>query len=118
MERSQLPRLTPPYFSREEFDARLTALRQAMAVRGIDACLLSAPENIFYLTGLDHWGYFTPHILIVPAQGEMVLVTRAMERVTVAKQVLHARFEGHPDSETAAHLAGRLLPALVLASCR
>ena len=55
-----------------------------MAERELSACLLSAPENIFYLTGLDHWGYFAPHMLIVPAAGEMVLVARAMERVTVA----------------------------------
>src|SRR3546814_7955927 len=73
-----------------------------MLERRLDAVLLSAPENIFYLTGLDHWGYFAPHMLIVPLQGEVVLVTRAMERVTIANQVRNARFEGHGDHETAA----------------
>lgn len=66
------------------------------------ACLLSAPENIFYLTGLDHWGYFAPHVLLVPIAGELVLVTRAMEHLTIAAHVRNARFEGHSDSETAA----------------
>ena len=114
----QFPRATAPYFSREEFDARLAAVRQSMTARGLDLCLLSAPENIFYLTGLDHWGYFAPHILIIPAQGEMVLVTRAMERVTVATHVLNARFEGHQDNETAAGLTGRLIRDLGLAQRR
>lgn len=118
MEQVLLPRHTPPYFARAEFDARLTAFRKAMEAGGMDACLLSAPENIFYLTGLDHWGYFAPHILIVPAQGEMVLVTRAMERVTVANHVGNARFEGHQDNETAADRAGRLIHDLGLASRR
>src|SRR3546814_4778179 len=80
--------------SGQEYDTRLAAVRAFMLERRLDAVLLSAPENIFYLTGLDHWGYFAPHMLIVPLQGEVVLVTRAMERVTIANQVRNARFEG------------------------
>lgn len=98
-----------PYFSQEEFGARLAALRREMIGLGLDAVLLSSPENIFYLTGLDHWGYFAPHLLLVPATGEMALITRAMERVTITNQVRNARFEGHSDSETAADRAGRVL---------
>ncbi|HEY9538679.1 MAG TPA: aminopeptidase P family N-terminal domain-containing protein, partial [Kiloniellaceae bacterium] len=98
--------------SGQEYDTRLAAVRAFMLERRLDAVLLSAPENIFYLTGLDHWGYFAPHMLIVPLQGEVVLVTRAMERVTIANQVRNARFEGHGDHETAAEAAARVLLAL------
>src|SRR5262249_37884150 len=76
---------------------------------GLDLLLLSAPENIYYLTGLDHWGYFAPHLLVVPPEGEMALVTRAMEKVTIANQVANARFEGHGDQETVADGFGRAL---------
>lgn len=99
----------PPYFTAEEFAARLAAVRRGMATRGLDLLLLSAPENIFYLTGLDHWGYFAPHVLVVPIEGEMALVTRAMEKVTVANQVANARFFGHGDDETAADAFARVL---------
>jgi Xaa-Pro dipeptidase len=99
------------YFSAAEYAARLAGVRAAMAKADADLLLLSAPENIFYLTGLDHWGYFAPHILIVPPTGEMVLVTRAMEKVTVAHQVRNARFEGHGDQETVADAVGRALAA-------
>jgi Xaa-Pro dipeptidase len=102
-------RQRPPYFSQTEFAERVSALRQRMGGRGLSACILSSPENIFYLTGLDHWGYFAPHMLVVPATGEMVLVTRAMEQVTIATHVLNARFEGHSDSETAADVAAHVL---------
>jgi Xaa-Pro dipeptidase len=91
-----------PYFARSEYDARLASVRQNMTGRDLDLLLLSAPENIFYLTGLDHWGYFAPHILVVPVAGEMTLVTRSMEKVTVDNQVSNARFVGHADHESAA----------------
>ncbi|HEY9548947.1 MAG TPA: aminopeptidase P family N-terminal domain-containing protein [Kiloniellaceae bacterium] len=79
----------------QEHDTRIAAVRALMLERRLDVALVSAPENIFYLTGLDHWGYFAPHMLIVPLQGEVVLVTRAMERVTVANQVRNARRGQH-----------------------
>lgn len=96
-------------FAPEEYDARLAAVRRAMAARGVDLLLVSAPENVFYLTGLDHWGYFAPHVLIVPMDGTPTLVTRAMERVTVETQVHNAGFEGHGDGETAADAVARVL---------
>ncbi len=113
----------PPYFSRAEFDSRVAALRAIMARQDLSACLVSTPENIFYLTGLDHWGYFAPHLLIVLAQGEMVLATRSMERVTIENQVRNARFEGHSDSGTVAEpavadLTISALPAAASASSR
>ena len=107
-----------PHFQPSEFDDRLAVVRAEMEGRGIDLLLVSAPENIFYLTGLDHWGYFAPHVLIVPAGGELILVTRAMERVTIANQVRNARFEGHPDNETAADRAAKILSDLGVASRR
>jgi len=101
-----------PYFAPAEFERRLQTLHRAMAQRSLELLLISAPENIFYLTGLDHWGYFAPHILAVPLEGEMVLLTRAMEKVTVANQVRNARFEGHSDKETVADAFSRTLGAM------
>jgi len=112
------PAKAPPLFSSTEYAQRLAAVRQAMGRLALGAALVSTPENIFYLTGLDHWGYFAPHVLIVPAAGEMVLVTRAMEHVTVANQVHNARFVGHADSETAADAVLRVLRELRLATAR
>ncbi|MCV2865804.1 M24 family metallopeptidase [Albidovulum sediminicola] len=96
-------------FSDKELSRRIAAVRGEMAARGLDLAVFSAPESVFYLTGLDHWGYFAPHHLIVPAEGELVLVTRQMERVTIENQVRNARFSGHSDSVTpASHLAREL----------
>ncbi len=96
-------------FTDAELDRRLTATRQIMDARGLDLIFLSAPEHVFYLTGLDHWGYFAPHVLIVPPAGDLTLVTRAMEHVAIRNQVRNASFVGHSDTETAADVVIRLL---------
>lgn len=98
-------------FPPAEYERRLEEVRREMGRRDLGLALISSPDNIFYLTGLDHWGYFAPHMLMVPAAGELVLVTRAMERVTIANQVHNARFVGHADSETVADAVIRELRA-------
>lgn len=102
-------------FTRGELDTRLAAIRGEIAARGLEAAVVASPENVFYLTGLDHWGYFAPHLLIVPLVFDPVLVTRAMERVSIENQVTTATFRGHPDTETAADMAARVLRDLGLA---
>lgn len=106
---------------RDDPRVRLDALRATMAARGLTAAVLTSPENVYYLTGLDHLGYFAVTLLLVPLSGPPVLVTRAMERHTVAAQVpwcRHVPFgEGEDPAEaTAAVLAelsgpGRLIGA-------
>ena len=101
-------------FSAEEIARRLEGVRRELAQRGLDAAVFASPENVFYLTGLDHWGYFAPHLLLLPLDRDPVLVTRAMERVSVEKQVRGTLFRGHADSETAADMMARVLNELNL----
>lgn len=101
-------------FSDAEIDRRLEALRARLDERNLAAAVIASPENVFYLTGLDHWGYFAPHLLVVPLSGKPVLVTRAMEWVTIEKQVRAAVFRGHGDSQTAADVAGQVLAEMRL----
>jgi len=102
-------------FSSAEIARRLRRVRAELELKGLEAAIIASPENVFYLTGLDHWGYFAPHLLLVPLESEPVLVTRAMERVSVEKQVKAAQFRGHPDSETAADMMARVLHEMKLA---
>ena len=89
-----------------------------MAARDLDGLIVSLPENIYYLTGLDHWGYFACHLLIVSRDGEMILTCRAMERITVENQVGNARFIGHADTEEVSETALRALGDLGLTGGR
>jgi len=74
-------------FAAEEYAARLASTRALMAEREIATLCLVGPENIYYLTGLDHQGHFAFTMLVVPLIGSPLLVTRAMETETVAAQV-------------------------------
>jgi Xaa-Pro dipeptidase len=97
-----------------ERDARITALRVAMAVRGLAAVALTSPENVYYLLGLDHLGYFAFTMLVLPADGDPVLVTREMERTTVRAQVPGALHLTFGDGEDPADAAARALTHAVL----
>ncbi len=91
------------YFSKEEYDKRLRAVRNEMAKRDLEIFLVSSPENIFYLTGLDHQGHFAYQMLIVPQDGKLILITRAMEEVVINEQVGDlALWYGHTDDEDSA----------------
>jgi len=107
-----------PAFPAAELGERRARTRAALAARGLDGLIVTVPENIYYLTGLDHWGYFACHLLIVPAEGEMILVARAMEGITIANQVTTARFFGHGDAEDPADHVVRALGALGLTGAR
>jgi len=107
-----------PYFSREEYDARLVSARERMDALELDALLATSPESIFYLCGLDHQGFFAFHMLVVPRRGPLTLVTRTMERATVSAQVPFVRFVGYGDAEDRARVAAGALAELGLTQGR
>jgi Xaa-Pro dipeptidase len=84
-------------FPKVEYDRRIAELRARLDARGLRGILVAAPENVFYLTGLEHMGYFAYEMLVVPLEGDLVLVTRAMEAATVADQVPWIRHAGYSD---------------------
>ena len=86
-------------FPSEELNQRLSNVRSQMVETNVDGVVITIPENIYYLTELDHWGFFACHLLVVPREGAMILVCRAMERITIENQVKNARFFGHADHE-------------------
>jgi Xaa-Pro dipeptidase len=89
----------------EEHDARLKAVRAVMEERGLTALLLPSPEDVYYLTGLDHLGYFAVTLLVLPIEGPPLLVARGMEAPTVevqAPQCVHVAYEDGADPAVAA----------------
>src|SRR5690606_25942623 len=98
---------------------RLARLRQRMDEQGLDACVLSVPESICYLTGLNHWGFFALHMLIVPKNGNMALIARSMEKVTIEHQLAsRVEFFGYKDSELPSEIGIQILRNLGLEKSR
>ena len=67
------------HFTLEEYQQRLDALRSRMEQKGVDAMLLTTPENLYYLTGQQTPGYYWFQTLIVPMDREPVFITRRIE---------------------------------------
>ena len=105
-------------FPIEELNQRLSNVRSQMVEANVDGVVITIPENIYYLTELDHWGFFACHLLVVPREGAMILVCRAMERITIENQVKNARFFGHADHEDPADYIVSALSELGLLNSR
>ncbi|QCU78971.1 M24 family metallopeptidase [Citricoccus sp. SGAir0253] len=73
------PDVRAPLFSAEEYAGRLRAVRRRMAAQGLSALVVTDPANLFYLTGYDAWSFYTPQMLFVPAEGDMLLFLREMD---------------------------------------
>jgi len=52
-------------FSPDEYDARLSILRQVMSNRGLDACIFTSMHNIAYYSGFLYCSFGRPYGLIV-----------------------------------------------------
>ena len=76
------------FFTDEEFGERIGRVRQRIAEAGLDAVVITNPENIYYLTGLNHQGYFAYTSLILPVENQPVLIIRAMEKAITRDMVV------------------------------
>lgn len=86
------------FFTDEEFDERIARARARIAAAKLDAVIITNPENIYYLTGLNHQGYFAYTSLILPLEQEPVLIIRAMEKAIMRDMVVPS-VKFHPYSD-------------------
>jgi Xaa-Pro dipeptidase len=105
-------------FDAAEYERRQAALRARMEERGVDAVLLSGPENQYYVTGYETTGFHSfPQTLIVPHSGPPLLVTRRIEEGNAgAAYALACR--GYRDDEDPAEAVAGALRDLGLAERR
>ena len=88
------------FFTLEEYQGRLDALRHRMEERGIDVLLVNSPENLYYISGYQTPGYYWYQTLIVTMDREPVFITRLNEESNIAPQswVEDSRpYEDHED---------------------
>ncbi|TVR45986.1 MAG: aminopeptidase P family protein [Planctomycetota bacterium] len=84
-------------FSMAEYERRLGELRQRMQQRLLDAVIISDPENLMYLTDYQTTGYSFFQALIVPLEGDPVMVTRGMEESNVIQRTWVEKTQPYPD---------------------
>jgi len=85
-------------FPNGEYVHRIAAARSTMAARGLDALVLTGPENIFYLTGQQTPGYYTFQCLILPTEGEPLFLLRQLEFLNFLRNTFVDRYEVYQDN--------------------
>ncbi len=98
-------------FSLAEYATRLEKVRTGMAERGIDAALISIPENIYYLTGYTTLGYYMYQTLLVPLDEEPLLLTYREERINVERLSWLERYECYGVGEDPIAATARVIRA-------
>ncbi|WMY10885.1 M24 family metallopeptidase [Paraburkholderia phenoliruptrix] len=96
-------------FPIHEYKQRLTALQQQLEKNRLPAVLLHQPENIRYISGFYTTGYFSYHALLVPMQGDPILVLRDMEVAAARKTAWVSSWTTYADAKDP-------LPAAIAAS--
>ena len=64
------------------FEARMQILRERLETQGMDAAVITNEDNVYYLTGYYdylHMEFGRPTILVVPRQGESLLITPTID---------------------------------------
>ena len=85
-------------FPAEEYERRMRELRERMARRGLDAVIVTDPENLMYLTDYQTTGYSFFQALIVPLDGDSTMLTRALEQSNVIERTWLTHSRAYPDT--------------------
>ena len=91
-------------FSREEYEQRVASVQQALGGRGLDALVVTTPENIYYLTGHQTPAYYVYQAVVVPARGQPTIAIRHGE-------VANSRLRSWVDDDRYAPFDERQSPA-------
>ena len=87
----------PPVFEPAEFASRQEHFQAALRAAELPVAVVNTPENICYLCGHETAGYYTYQCLIVPAEGDPVLLLRETEVVNGRETTYLDRIEGFAD---------------------
>ncbi|MGH6954578.1 MAG: M24 family metallopeptidase [Alphaproteobacteria bacterium] len=101
-------------FPREEYARRITNARREIEIRGIDALLVTGPENIFYLTGQQTPGYYSFQCLVLPVGAEPVLALRQLESWNALLNTHLREIAPYPDGSRPAQVVLELLDRMRL----
>lgn len=65
------------HFDKTEYQSRIKTAQVALRTRELDGILLFAPESHYYLSGYDTFGFALFQCMVLPADGDLHLLTRA-----------------------------------------
>ena len=79
--------MTRPYFSHDEYAARIAKTRTAMSNRGLELLIVSDPSNMAWLTGYDGWSFYVHQAVLLGLDGDPVWFGRDMDATGARRTV-------------------------------
>jgi len=73
--------------STEERLGRLARAQELMRLKGIDALLVEAGSSLLYFTGIDWWRSERLTAALIPAEGDVLIVTPAFEEPSIRESL-------------------------------
>jgi Xaa-Pro dipeptidase len=104
-------------FSREEYEARVRAVRREMAARRVDVLLVDETEHLAYLAGW-HASGSRYHGCLVPADGDPVMVFRQLDEPAFLERSWLREHVCFPDTEDPIDAMARAITARGWAEAR
>ena len=88
-----------PRFEKEEYDVRITKVRQSMADKNIEVLIVTDPSNMAWLTGYDGWSFYVHQCVVLTLEGEPFWYGRGMDANGAKRTVFmqHENIIGYPD---------------------
>jgi Xaa-Pro dipeptidase len=78
----------PPPITREERTARLSKARELMQDKGIGSLLVESGPSLDYFTGIQWWRSERLTGVVIPAQGDPIIVTPYFEKPSIEEMLL------------------------------
>lgn len=85
-------------FRTAEFKERVERVQSTIRDRDLDVLLVTTPENIYYLSGLDTTGFYSYQCLILPRTGEPAFVVRQLETPNVEIRTWISQYKAYGES--------------------
>jgi Xaa-Pro dipeptidase len=86
-------------FPKAEYDARIERARALLVKAGLDAMIVTGPENIFYLTGQQTPGYYALQALVLATEGDPVFIVRQLEYFNLVANTFIADVAAYQDGD-------------------
>ena len=101
------------WFSKEEYQYRISKIRDEINKLNIDALIVFFPENVTWSTGFFTRGYSSFQFAIIPATGEPHIVCRDVEEFYIKKTSPFSNYTLWNDSDDKINIATQAIKSLL-----
>ena len=108
-EGNDLTRGLEAVFTQDEFESRIAAARRVLQAKQYDVLIVTGPENIFYLTGQQTPGYYAFQCLVLPVEGDPIMMLRQLELRNYQQNTFNEAYEVYQDDAQPAQVLCDLL---------